>query len=635
MNEGFAQWATDPSENTKLVLGGSSPVDISTVTDSRGGSFIFWQDGRSMFLKQVLFIHVDNDGKVTMRADGKKIAEGAGPEESPVAASSLPNTASVVWKDMSLANSGNLLAQRVTASGSYLWQPRGVEVTSGNNEIYNYSACSDASGALFVTYVSKKPGLNGAYNIELQKLSAEGEPLFNSDSTRIYSSADRIGFTTTVPDDSGGVFVLWLQYHNNTGILYAQHADSSGHTSWGGNAVRVSGSKDNVILYSAKKLNFPAVYVAWQNQKNTRGIYQQIINGKGKNLWTSGGKLATPQPGRQTNPDEVVSDSSVILCWNQESGKDRDIYLQKFSLQGKPVWGPNPVPVIKYKGDQFGQKIIPDGKGGAVVAWIDRRNDSTYGDIYAQKINSKGRKLWDPLGLKVGTNYNTLKSYLSLVSDLNGGAVAIFKNKRGNKDGIYGQRIFSSGTYASQIIAFNTAVAGDSVKVSWYSANEEGKIKYTVERTNRMDTDSIRWDDIGYVYSNGQPGAKQYQYFDSPDTTGTLYYRLLQSDSNGVIQTSDISRINYFGRSSDVVIAQNMPNPFSDSTMISFYLPDSADVNIEFYNSHVEKIKVINRFFPSGENKISFSAEGLNPGIYFYRFKVDNFVDVKKMVVIK
>ena len=635
INSGFAQWVSNPAENTRLVIEGSNPVDIGAVKDGRGGAFIFWQDGKGGFSSEVFFIHVDSKGKVTLRADGKKVAGLVGPEEAPVAASSLPNTAAVVWKDLALANSGNLLAQRVTSTGNYIWSSRGVDVTTGSNVISSYSARSNNKGALFISYVSRKSGITSPYNLKLQKLSPKGKLLIDKDSTTIYSSGDRISSTSMVADNGNGIYLFWLQYHNYTSMLLAQHFDSAGHPLWGKEPVKVSGRKDNVMLYSAVKLNYPAVYIAWQTQKNDKDIYHQIITSKGKNIWTAGGILATPQTGKQTNPDAVVSDSSVILCWTQEAGKDKDIYLQKFNKRGNAVWNKYSVPVIKYKGDQFGQKMISDGNGGAIIAWIDRRNDSTFADIYAQKINSKGQRMWDSLGLKVGTNFNSLKSYLSLLTDENGGAIAVFKNKRDKKNGIYGQRIFSSGTYASQIVGFNTGLKGDSVKVYWYSANEEGKTKYTIERTNRMDTDSVTWENIGYIYSDGLQGVKLYNYYDLPDETGTLYYRVVQSDTAGVIQTSDISRINYFGSSPDVVIAQNVPNPFSDSTEISFYLPDTDNVKIEFYNSRVEKIKEIDKSFPSGENNITFSAKGLKPGIYFYRFNVKGVVNVKKMVVIK
>ena len=632
-NNGLAQWVNNPSENTKLVIDGADPIDISAVEDSRGGAFIFWQDNKNGFQNETFFTHVDNNGKVTLRADGKKVTSLSGPEEGPVSAPNLPGSAIVVWKDITLSKSGSLYAQRVTSNGSYVWGSEGIEITKGDNDVSNYSVCADKNGDAFVSYVSKEPDVAGGYKLEVQKINPNGQLLIHGDSTVISSSFDRKNFTSIIPDEEGGAYVLWLEYHNNKSMLLAQRIDSSGKSIWGKKPVEVSSSLHNVILYTVKRLNFPAIYVAWQTQKSDKDIYHQIINEHGKNLWTAGGRLATPQKGNQINPGATIADSSIILCWTDDNGKNKDVYLQKFNRHGKALWGRSALPVIKYKGEQFGQKIIPDGKGGAIVSWVDMRNDSTFADIYAQKIDANGKAIWDSLGLKVGSNYNTLKSYLSLVTDDNGGAIAIFKNKRNSKNNIYGQRIFNSGTYVSQIVGFNTQISNDSIRVSWYSANERGKMKYTIERTAQADVDSINWDDVGSLYSDGLAGAKHYVYGDLPSVTGTLYYRVVQSDEEGNIQTSDVSRINYFGAASNVVVAQNIPNPFSDSTVISFYLPDPAEVTVEFYDSHVEKISDMDKNFPAGENKITFKAEGLKPGIYFYRFKVDDFVDVKKMVI--
>lgn len=79
------------------------------------------------------------------------------------------------------------------------------------------------------------------------------------------------------------------------------------------------------------------------------------------------------------------------------------------------------------------------------------------------------------------------------------------------------------------------------------------------------------------------------------------------------------------------MLAQNSPNPFSDSTKISFYLPDDEEVTFEFFNSNIEMIKQIDDIeYPAGKNEIVFNAYDLPAGIYFYKLKVGKFVDVKK-----
>ena len=67
-----AQWVNNPALNTKLVIEGVKPINISSVEDLKGGAFIFWEDNKSGFQNEIFFIHMDGNGKVSFNADGKK-----------------------------------------------------------------------------------------------------------------------------------------------------------------------------------------------------------------------------------------------------------------------------------------------------------------------------------------------------------------------------------------------------------------------------------------------------------------------------------------------------------------------------------------------------------------------------------
>ena len=92
--------------------------------------------------------------------------------------------------------------------------------------------------------------------------------------------------------------------------------------------------------------------------------------------------------------------------------------------------------------------------------------------------------------------------------------------------------------------------------------------------------------------------------------------------------------MDYFRDSELIMLGQNSPNPFSDSTTIAFYLPEEEEITFEIFNSNIETVKKIEDVeYPAGKNEIVFYAEDLPPGIYFYRLKLGKFVDVKKMVI--
>ena len=628
-----AQWVNNPALNTKLVIDGSKPINISSVEDLKGGAFIFWEDNKSGFQNEISFIHMDGNGKVSFHPDGKKISDLNGDKVTPAVSQNLPNTAVVVWKDYTKSKNGNLFAQRVYANGNLLWQVKGVQVTPDYPDVIDYSVCSDNSGNVYISYVTKADEFGSSYKLKLQKIKVNGQLQDNIHGNLVNDSPGRKSTSNIIADNEGGAFLFWLENQNNKIILFAQHIDSTGRELWGKKAIALSNYNQTVLSYSVKKSDFSAIYLAWQIQKSEKKIYHQLLSFTGKPLWGQGGKIATNKKGNNTNPQVLTADSTIILSWTNEINKDKDIFIQKFNIKSTYRWKDD-VSVIKLPRDQFGQKLLSDGKGGAIVSWIDNRQESVRPDIYAQRISSSGKQLWGPLGIAIASHYNSEKSYPSIVSDLRGGAIAIFKEIRESKGEIYAQKIFNTGTYVSQIIGLNAVLNGDSVKISWYSANESSGTNYDIERTVQTDNGTSQWSVVGNIKSGTISSARYYEFLDRPNELGTLYYRIVQKDNLGNIQPSDVAKVEFFESKGKISLGQNSPNPFSTETAILFYLSEPSWIKFEFFNSHIELIKEIARQkYPKGENKIVFSGKDLPAGVYFYRVQSDDFVDVRKMVL--
>jgi hypothetical protein len=592
--------------------------------------FLFWEDNRTGFQSEINFLHVNGDGIPGFRTDGKKVSSTEHSRTLPVSAAGPSGSAYVVWKELT-RTSEQLMAQRVSSSGNLLWQQSGVQLTSPGDEIGAFSAASDERGNLFIPFIPKDANSDQDYVVKFNGFNSEGRKLFKEDIS-VSRSTNRKSMISCVADDSGGVYIFWLEVLNHNAVLTGQRIDKTGKLKWGNFPVVISGYRDNIFSFSAKKIA-SQVYLVWQTQKSDKDIYHQLISSDGKLLWDKVGVQVMPVKGHQTNPQPLIIKSQILLTWSDEQKNgDRNIAAQKFDIKGEPLWK-KVLSIIDIKGEQFGQKILSDGKDGAIITWIDRRVSGARGNIYAQRIDKDGQLLWDSAGVAVASSKNTEKSYVSVVPDLTGGAVVIFKEKRNNKNEIYGQKIFNTGTFTSQVLAFNTELIGDSVKVSWYSANEVTGSSFNVERTTVTDTSSNAWEKIGEIRADGRAAAKYYEYYDKPHTSGTIYYRVVHSDQTGNIQPSDLAEINYLGDNTGVFVAQNYPNPFNEKTNISVYLPFASKVKLEFFNSHLEKINEMEEKLSAGQHNIEFSASGLKPGIYFYKVHADDFVEVKKMVV--
>jgi len=81
---------------------------------------------------------------------------------------------------------------------------------------------------------------------------------------------------------------------------------------------------------------------------------------------------------------------------------------------------------------------------------------------------------------------------------------------------------------------------------------------------------------------------------------------------------------------------QNYPNPFNPSTKISFSIPTEEFVTLKVFNSLGEEVaELINETKPAGNYSVSFDASNLSSGIYFYKITAGNFMELKKMMLIK
>jgi len=122
---------------------------------------------------------------------------------------------------------------------------------------------------------------------------------------------------------------------------------------------------------------------------------------------------------------------------------------------------------------------------------------------------------------------------------------------------------------------------------------------------------------------------------------GILYfsfgnYKLTpRKDDDFVGYTSDVS---YQAEVPDQFeLSQNYPNPFNPSTRINFSIPVDANVSLKIYDILGREVSTLadNEFKSAGQHTVNFDASNLPSGIYFYRLQAGDFVQVRKMMLLK
>ena len=84
------------------------------------------------------------------------------------------------------------------------------------------------------------------------------------------------------------------------------------------------------------------------------------------------------------------------------------------------------------------------------------------------------------------------------------------------------------------------------------------------------------------------------------------------------------------------ILHQNYPNPFNSSTTIEFTLVRSAYVSLKIFNTLGQELTtLVSEKLPSGEYKHNWIASELSSGVYLYQLQVGDFVEIKKLVLLR
>ena len=125
---------------------------------------------------------------------------------------------------------------------------------------------------------------------------------------------------------------------------------------------------------------------------------------------------------------------------------------------------------------------------------------------------------------------------------------------------------------------------------------------------------------------------------------GTAIYTISdKEESVDIPNLPDIVSVQEKGKSipSRFSLYQNYPNPFNPSTTIRFSIPmdlgkKTVLVELDVYDVLGRDIKtLVNSELSAGNYEIQFNASDLASGIYFYTLKVGEFLETRKMILLK
>jgi predicted GH43/DUF377 family glycosyl hydrolase len=183
-----------------------------------------------------------------------------------------------------------------------------------------------------------------------------------------------------------------------------------------------------------------------------------------------------------------------------------------------------------------------------------------------------------------------------------------------------------------ELASFTATSNGKEVILIWTTATELNNQLFEVQRS----FEGSEFATIGFVNGKGTTTERQdYTYRDNILTDGKYSYRLKQIDYLGGYEYSDIIDIELRVFNS-YLLEQNYPNPFNPTTTIAFGIENKSYVKITILNAIGEEVALLlNEEKEPGYHQVEFNAANLPSGVYFYQLKTGEFVQTKKMVLLK
>ncbi|MCH8326235.1 MAG: aryl-sulfate sulfotransferase [Bacteroidetes bacterium] len=293
--------------------------------------------------------------------------------------------------------------------------------------------------------------------------------------------------------------------------------------------------------------------------------------------------------------------------------------------------------------------------GNTLISWGGRAQDSTSADItevtpdgtitfeltlptnsasyralkYPWNINKPSASVIIN-NIVAGSNYNFNNSndstgFSAKVNSLNGPEINKFSLKRFNLAPVfpefsitpfkvYTYRLFFSSLIISSVIAnlefelSSFPLIKDPAKVKIYVRVNEGMGLFTPLTTI--------YDSVNSKLIVNNAGFGEYIF----------------ADDNSIVTGIETNKIlpKYFS------LSQNFPNPFNPTTTIEYSIHQNSFVNIVVYDVLGKVVQtLVNEEKTAGNYKITFNAKNLSSGIYFYTMKAGNFIEAKKLVLLK
>ena len=324
-------------------------------------------------------------------------------------------------------------------------------------------------------------------------------------------------------------------------------------------------------------------------------VYFQIVDSNGVKI---GSNVKVNQYNSYGTPSIAVSNNgSFVIAWcGSPNVFPKAIYCQLYSRNGLQIG--NNVQVNENGSDPIDDRSYPeaafDSSGNFVVGFKEIPYSTVVARIKYQRFDSNGNKI----GINKIINGN---SYVYQFSSDDEGNLIFLLSIDVSGSGMYNLRIDK---------------ADNPIGSYFLASNQFPNIPKTGNDIVLINKKYIN------LWRDTRLGGHPQMYLNVRSYT----------NPDSVVFVHNIS----IEIPSSYSLSQNYPNPFNPKTKISYSLAKSGITRLAVYDVLGRLVNVlVNEYKSAGEYTVEFNGSHLSSGVYIYRLESNDFVDTKRMMLIK
>jgi hypothetical protein len=452
-------WYSDPRLNTIIAPAPTNQIDHTAVSDGQGGAIVVWAQNIADINTEfdIYAQRIDSQGHPVWTAP-LPVCTATGYQGLPKIVSDNAGGGIIAWHDSRIGfndqySNFDIYAQRISFDGRTLWTRDGMPVCRASNwQVFHKIVCDGQGGS----FISWDDGRSGNSQVYAQHLDSNGTPMWTLDGVRVAETENGTSDSELAADGCGGLYLVYIDHRQLANMdVYAQHLDGAGNRLWPVEGLGIVTLDGDQFFARITSDGTGGAIIAWSDSRrgpDNFDIYAQHVNFDGNALWPPQGLPVCEENGSQTRLT-MISDGigGAIIAWEdgRKESNDTDIYMQRVTPDGTLVWNQAGVAVASSSEVQIQPAILSNGKGGAIIAWMDFYRGGTWWNIYAQHVNAEGQIVWTKDGIPISVADGT-QSDPYLVTDGQGGAIIFwFDNRNSLYYNIYAQNVDYRGLLGS------------------------------------------------------------------------------------------------------------------------------------------------------------------------------------------